>query len=155
MKEEIRKTVKEDIDGIKEIISSNELFPVEYLDSMISDYFENPETDEIWFTYLQNDKVIGIGYCVPEKLTEGTCNLLLIAVSKDYQGKGAGKKMMSYIEQLLQDMNKRILIVETSSDDQLALTREFYRKLNYHQEATIREFWSPGEDKIVFWKKLS
>ncbi|MFA8300891.1 MAG: N-acetyltransferase family protein [Hyphomicrobiales bacterium] len=155
MKEEIRNTIKDDIDGIKEILNSNELFPIEYLDHMISDYFDNPQSEEIWFTYIQDNKVLGFGYCVPEKMTEGTCNLLLIAVRKDYQGKGAGKKMMNYIEHLLQSMSKRILIVETSSDDQFVLTREFYKKLDYHHEATIREFWSPGEDKIVFWKKLS
>ena len=37
---------------------------------------------------------------------------------------------------------------------ELALTREFYRKNDYTEEARIREFYEPGADKIVYWKHL-
>lgn len=78
---------------------------------MISDYFNNPETEEIWFTNLYDGEIIGLGYCAPEKLTEGTYNKLAIAVRKDLQGKGEGKKMINYIENLLTNKGHRILIV--------------------------------------------
>ena len=35
------------------------------------------------------------------------------------------------------------------------LTREFYIKKNYTKEATLRDFWSEGDDKVIFWKKLN
>ncbi|MEO1249198.1 MAG: GNAT family N-acetyltransferase, partial [Pseudomonadota bacterium] len=31
---------------------------------------------------------------------------------------------------------------------------EFYRRCGYVEEARIRDFWSAGDDKIVFWKAL-
>jgi ribosomal protein S18 acetylase RimI-like enzyme len=34
------------------------------------------------------------------------------------------------------------------------LTRRFYTTLNYAHEATIRDYYKDGEDKIVFWKRL-
>ena len=155
MSTEIRSTVESDIDGLKEVLDSTELFPSAYLDEMIADYFNNPETEEIWFTNLSKGKIIGLGYCTPEKLTEGTYNLLAIAVRKELQGKGEGQKMINYIENLLSTKGHRILIVETSSDPQYELTRKFYDKLGYRKEATIRDFWKDGEDKVVYWKRIN
>ncbi|GAB5416883.1 MAG: hypothetical protein Crog4KO_17500 [Crocinitomicaceae bacterium] len=150
----IRPVTKNDIPGIKSVIDSNKLFPSEYLEDMMSDYLNNPESEELWFTKIEKDVPIGVGYCVPEKFTEGTYNLLAIAVSKDVQGKGIGASLMQYIEESLKNKGARVLIVDTSSDDQFELTRKFYLKLGYLQEAVIRDFWSEGDDKVVFWKKL-
>lgn len=152
---EIRKVVKEDVMGLKDVLDSSALFPSEYLDDMIFDYLNNPESEDIWFTSLIDGNIVGLGYCAHEKLTEGTYNLLAIAVRKELQGKGVGRLMMRHIEQFLREMSTRILIVETSSDPQYALTRAFYLKLDYSQEATIRDFWKEGEHKVIFWKKLS
>jgi len=150
----IRKVIKQDITTLKEVLDSSELFPSEMLDDMIADYFENPDTQDIWFTYVEDEKPLSIGYCAPEKLTEGTYNLYAIAIKKELQGKGVGQKMMNYIESLLQEEGHRILIVETSSDAAFESTKTFYLKCGYTQEATIRDFWKEGEDKVVFWKKL-
>jgi ribosomal protein S18 acetylase RimI-like enzyme len=154
MIEKIKAVTKSDIDGLKKVVDSSELFPSEYLDEMISDYFNNPETQDIWFTYIDNDQQVAIGYCVPEKLTDGTYNLLAIGVSQDAQRTGIASQMMNYIEQLLKQKDGRILIVETSSDDAQIGARNFYKKIGYTQAAVIKDFWKDGEDKIVFWKKL-
>ena len=154
MNEKIRPVTKTDIDGLKQVVDSSELFPSEYLDEMISDYFNNPDTQDIWFTYIVNNKQVAIGYCVPEKFTDGTYNLLAIGVSQDTQRKGIASQMMNYIEQRLKQNDGRILIVETSSDDAQIGARIFYKKIGYAQEAVIKDFWKDGEDKIVFFKKL-
>lgn len=154
MNEKIKAVTKSDLNGLKKVVDSSELFPSEYLDEMISDYFNNPDTQDIWFTYIVNNTQVAIGYCVPEKLTDGTYNLLAIGVSQDIQRKGIASKMMNYIEQLLKKKDGRILIVETSSDDAQIGARKFYEKIGYTQMAVIKDFWKEGEDKIVFWKKL-
>ena len=154
MNKQIRPIVLNDIDDLKIVIDSSELFPSEYLDDMISDYFNNSDSQEIWFTYVENDKPVAIGYCVPEKLTEGTYNLLAIGVGSANQRTGIASEMMLYIEQYLKTKDARILIVETSSDDAQTGARNFYQKIGYTREAVIRDFWKEGEDKIVFWKKL-
>lgn len=154
MDEKIRPVSKSDIDGLKKVVDSSELFPSEYLDEMISDYFDNPDTQDFWFTYIDNNTQVAIGYCVPEKLTDGTYNLLAIGVSQDTQRKGIASQMMNYIEQRLKQKDGRILIVETSSDEAQIGARNFYSKMGYTQAAVIQDFWKDGEDKIVFWKKL-
>ena len=154
MNKKIRPISKSDIDGLKKVVDSSELFPSEYLDEMISDYLNNPETQDIWFTNIDDNKPTAIGYCIPEKLTNGTYNLLAIGVSQDSQRRGIATEMMSYIEQQLKQIDGRILIVETSSDDAQIGARKFYDKIGYTQMAVIKDFWNDGEDKIVFWKKL-
>ena len=154
MNEKIRAVSRADIDKLKKVVDSSELFPSEYLDEMISDYFNNSDTEEIWFTYIENKIPTAIGYCVPEKLTEGTYNLLAIGVLKESQGKGIASEMMKHIELVLKKRGGRILIVETSSDDAQIAARNFYKKIGYTEEAVIRDFWKEGEHKIVFWKKL-
>jgi ribosomal protein S18 acetylase RimI-like enzyme len=154
MTDKIRAVTQDDIKGLKEVIDSSELFPSEYLDEMISDYLNNADTRDIWFAYFDDKAPTAIGYCAPEKLTDGTYNLLAIGVSQDSQRNGVATEMMKYIEHLLKLKDGRILIVETSSDDAQIAARKFYQKIGYTQMAVIQDFWRDGEDKIVFWKKL-
>ena len=155
MNGQIRKVEKADIPELKKVLDSSALFPSYLLDDMISDYLSNEKSTDIWFTTIDQGKPISIGYCAPERLTEGTYNLYAIAVNKNQQGKGIGKKMMEYIENELRKNGNRILIVETSGKPEFELTREFYIKCNYKKQAVIPEFYEKGDDKIVFWKKLT
>lgn len=155
MAHQIRKAIQKDLAQLKLVLDSSELFPSKMLDDMISDYFNNEESEDIWFTAVDNDLAISIGYCAPEKLTEGTYNLYAIALHKDFQGKGVGGEMMTYIEQELIKKQARLLIVETSGTPEYELTRKFYLKYGYTQEATIRDFYTEGDDKVVFCKKLN
>jgi len=151
---EIRSITQADIPALKAVLDTIELFPSAMLDQMIADYLVNPDTQEIWFTAIQDDLPISIGYCAPEQMTLGTYNLYAIGVRDDLQGKGIGSKMMTYLEEDLRKKNQRILIVDTSGTDDFAQTRHFYKKLNYQQEAVIRDFWNEGDDKVVFRKRL-
>jgi len=151
---EIRNAIASDVEGIKKILDSSGLFPSEYLNEMISEYLTNQASEEIWFTYLEDGQSVGFGYCIPENLTDGTYNLLAIAVNKESQGSGIGNKMLKYLEDELKRQQKRILIVDTSSNDDYALTRSFYLKAGYSKVATIKDFWKDGEDKVTFYKRL-
>ena len=152
---DIRNAVAADVAGLEAVVASSELFPPAYLAEMMADYLTNPQTAEAWFAAVANGQLVGVAYCAPEKFTEGTYNLYAIGVLKAQQGQGVGRGLMAHVEQWLQAQGQRLLLVETSGDAQFALTRQFYLKLGYHHEATIRDFWQAGEDKWVFWKKLS
>lgn len=152
---EIRMIVKNDIPALKRILDTIELFPSDMLEDMMADYLNNLETQEIWFTETEHNQPISIGYCAPEKLTEGTYNLYALGVKDDIQSKGTGSRMMSFIENHLKEIGGRILIVDTSSTDDYKLTRMFYEKLGYKKEAVIRDFWDEGDDKVIYWKRIN
>lgn len=96
-----------------------------------------------------------MAYVAPERMTEGTWNLYLIAVHPHHQRQGCGKSMLQYVEKMLTEKGERVLLVETSGTDDFEYVREFYRKSGYEEEARIREFYAAGVDKIVFRKKLN
>ena len=150
----IRKITKNDLQKLKEVIDSNELFPSDLLDEMSNDFLTNESSLDVWLTAELNDNPIAVMYFSPERMTIGTYNLYLIAIQKEFQRKGFGKEIMNFIEQYLKELNGRILIVETSGLPEFELTRKFYDKCNYTRAAVIKEFYQEGEDKVVFWKKL-
>jgi len=153
----IRPVVPEDLPDLKVVIKANDLFPEDMLDDLTLDYFQGKNKSELWFTYedkYEDEKSIAIAYCAPEKMTEGTWNLYLIAVHPNYQRHGIGTAILSYIEQKLALQGERVLLVETSGLESFEGTRAFYRKRGYEQEARIREFYQAGEDKIIFRKSF-
>ncbi len=150
----IKKVKKQDLNALKAVIDTSELFPSELLEGMMEDYFNNLDSKDIWLTKEINEIPMAIAYCAPERLTDGTYNLYLIAVHKDFQGSGIGSELLNYVEYLLKSNGERVLLVETSGLPEFELTRKFYEKCNYNREAVIRDFYREGEDKVVFWKKL-
>ena len=116
----IRDVVASDVENLKKVVDSSELFPSEMLDDMISGYLAGTE-DCLWLTADSstakdddNHSAL-IAYCAPEKMTEGTWNLYLIAVHKKLQGTGIGSQTLKYLEeQLVAKKGCRILLVETS-----------------------------------------
>lgn len=150
----IREMHKSDLLKVKSIIDDNQMFPSEFLDEMALGYFDQ-ETDEMWFVMEQEEAgVIAVAYCSPERMTEGTWNLLLIAVLRQFQGCGIGSKLMTFIEDKLKKLAVRVLLVETSGLPEYELTRDFYPKCGYKQVAVIPEYYDAGDDKVVFWKPL-
>jgi ribosomal protein S18 acetylase RimI-like enzyme len=153
----IRLTTPDDTIALIALAAASGLFDPNQTDDlaqMLDKHFrDRNETQDIWLTDDDNEPV-AIAYIAPERMTEGTWNLYLIAVHPDRQKQGRGKALLSYVEQMLMERGERILLVETAGTDDFEYVREFYRKNGYEQEARIREFYTAGVDKIVFRKAL-
>jgi ribosomal protein S18 acetylase RimI-like enzyme len=146
-------TERNDIKGLETVIEATGLFPPDLLEPMLNPFFGEGGDGAIWLT-LSDPEPIGVLYCVPEKLTEGTWNILLIAIHPEYQNSGRGAQLMLHLESALRERRARLVIVETSGLTEFEQARAFYRKLGYAEEARIRDFYAPGDDKVVFVKAL-
>ena len=142
-----------DLHAIGHIAEATDLFPAEMLPDMIAGYLDRSK-DDIWLTACVDETVIGFVFCEPERLTNGTWNMLAIGVSPDQQSEGAGAKLVAHLEHQLRSAGHRILLVETLGTPEYERTRSFYLRNGYVEEARIREFYDVGGDKIVFWKHL-
>lgn len=118
------------------------------------DSLQNSKAERFWLTNRQdNGKTIGVAYCEPERMTDQTWNLQLIAIHPDHQGQGQGGELLRYVEETLKAWGGRMLLVETLASFDLA--QAFYKKYGYEEEARIRDFYAASEDKVVFRKVLT
>ena len=150
----IRPATPDDLPGMKRILDATQLFPSELLDDMAAGFFDGTASGEGWLTADAGDGPLALAYYVAERMTEGTWNLLAIAVDPCHQGKGIGATLLAHIERELTERGQRVLLVETSGLPQFARTRAFYSDNAYDEEARIRDFYAAGDDKVVYWKAL-
>lgn len=153
----IRAVVAADLSGLKVVVDGTGLFPSAMLDEMLAGYLAG-EGDELWLTADENEAKAGpiaVAYAAPERMTLGTWNMYLLAVHPAHQRRGLGAALVRRIEDMLAASGQRVLIAETSGLPEFERTRAFYRTIGYDEEARIRDFYAPGEDKIVFRKALS
>jgi ribosomal protein S18 acetylase RimI-like enzyme len=153
----IRPTTQADIPAILDLAVAAGLAPLgetAELEAVLTDSLAGKlGADHTWLTDDDSGPV-GVAYFAPERLTDGTWNLYMIAIAPERQGHGLGGKLLKHIETHLAAQGARILIVDTSSLPEFESTRNFYRKNGYTEEARIREFWKAGDDKIIYRKSL-
>ncbi|MBN2589282.1 MAG: GNAT family N-acetyltransferase [Sedimentisphaerales bacterium] len=86
--------------------------------------------------------------------TEGTFDIYWIAVDPTLQRQGAGKFMLDFSEKEIKKQSGRIAVVETSGMKRYESTQKFYEKNNYTIAAKIPDFYAPGDDKLIYVKKI-
>lgn len=150
----IRPSVANDIPSLQKIADSTGLFPPDLLPEMIAGFLSEGDGNSLWLTCEANGEAIAFCFASAETFAEGTWNMLALAVLPERHGNGVGRAVVATLERLLQSSGNRVLIVDTSGTESFSGTRCFYLRCGYTQEARIRDFWGPGDDKIVFWKAL-
>ncbi|MEM9448296.1 MAG: GNAT family N-acetyltransferase [Cyanobacteria bacterium P01_E01_bin.6] len=150
----IRPTTPDDTDALLAIAEAIGFEPneIEELSVMLNDYVSGGKTSgHFWITDDDNGPV-GVAYCALERMTNGTWNLLFLAVRPDHQRQGRGKALVQCVEQIVTAQGARLLLVETLASFDHA--RAFYCTCGYEEEARIRDFYDAGADKIVYRKAL-
>lgn len=110
--------------------------------------------DAIWLSALGDDQEpVGVVYCAPEPLTDGTWNLLMLWVEAGRERNGFGKALVAAVESELASRGVRLLIVETSQLPAFEGARAFYQKCGFSLEARIADFFAAGDDKLIYTKR--
>ena len=90
----------------------------------------------------------------PEEAADRAYDLTMIAVRPDLQGGGRGAALMRHAEQDLRNQGQRLLVVRTSGTAQYDGTRAFYRRLGYTEHAHVPDYWTDGDDLVLFTIRL-
>jgi ribosomal protein S18 acetylase RimI-like enzyme len=157
----IRTVGSMDIDTIRAIAIETEMFGADdagFVDEVVTGILDGSLHDHHFVVHEVDGAVIGAAYYAPEPFSDRLWNLYFIAVSPSRQGQGIGGALLDHVEAQLRRAGPdaaQVLIIETSSTDHYARTREFYPKHGYVEEARIRRFYGPGDDKVVYWKLLA
>ncbi len=151
----IKHTVAHDQAAILNIIRESGQFDDEslaYVENTLVQHL-NSNSGEIWLT-AHAEEPVGVAYCRAEPVTSGTWNLLMLWTAKSQQRNGHGSDLIQHLENLLKAQNERLLIVETSGMPEFEAARRFYSKCGFKLEATVKDFFTDGDDKLIYTKSL-
>jgi len=104
--------------------------------------------------YDDAERLIGFACYGSTPGTEGTWDLYWIAVDPGTHRRGVGRALMAACERAIADAGGRLVVVETSSRPDYGPTRAFYQALAYGATARIPDFYAPGDDLVVYAKRL-
>jgi GNAT superfamily N-acetyltransferase len=89
----------------------------------------------------------------PTPCTLGTYDLYWMAVDPGLHGSGIGTSLITEMELRLVGA-ARLVVVETAGRPDYAPTRAFYEARGYRPTAVVPDFYSPGDDQIIYTKRL-
>ncbi len=144
---------------ILEVIRATGMFTsaeVEVAEELIDIYLERPDQKDYGIVVIENEGKETVGYMTwgPAPLTEGTYDIYWMAVSPGEQGRGRGTDLVRWLEDELRRRDGRMILIETSSQPRYAATRRFYINLDYKEVARVRDFYKPGDDRVIYAKAL-
>jgi ribosomal protein S18 acetylase RimI-like enzyme len=126
--------------------------------------------DELWQAYQASGEESGYAFLVyrqnggaaqgyacygPHSLTQGTYDLYWIAVDPALQGHGVGHALLSRAEAEVGARGGRLMLIETSATADYAPARRLYAACGFRLEATIHDFYAPGDHLLIFAKLVN
>jgi ribosomal protein S18 acetylase RimI-like enzyme len=154
----IRNATVDDVQAVRAIAIGTALFDKESwlgVEEVMLASVRGEQEDHCWIVLEDEaNAVIAASYYAPEPFSHHMWNMYFLGVLPGRQGDGSGGILVAHVEAVLREKGERVLIIETSGVASFEPTRAFYRNHGYTEEARIREFYGPGDDKVVFWKAL-
>jgi len=129
---------------------------VEVAEELIDSYLDDPSRSGYHILVAEADSVVEGYICYGSTpLTEGTWDIYWMAVAREKQGQGIGSALLKSAEKEIKKDQGRLVIIETSSTPLYEKTRRFHLGEGYEVVCRIRDFYAPGDDKLIMQKRLT
>ena len=154
----IRELRSEDRTGVINLVRATKNFSeaeVEIAKELIDICIDKSEQTD-YYSYVDDENGVIAGFLLlgPTPATTGTYDMYWIAVHPDFQGRGIAQALDEYAMDFVRQRKGYLLIAETSGQPSYERTRAFYRKQHYEEVARIKDYYKPGDDLIVFGKRV-
>ena len=147
--------------GVKQhlnIALSTDIFKpheIDVLREVLYDFKRAPEVDYYMFEEKVNGTVVGFIIFGKVPLTTLAWEIYWLVVDKKFQGKGYGRRLIQRVEEFLLHRDSPVVLrVETSTRKEYAHARNLYTNQRFNEAGRIPDFYEPGDDLVVFYKKL-
>ena len=145
--------------SIEEILRSTDFFyefeirtALEIADETLSEGTE--KSGYHWLKVADDDGVIAFANYGRNAFSTHSWDLYWIAVHQNSRNKKLGSLLLKAIEDDVRKMGGKILWIETSGRPLYVSTEEFYRRNGYELQASLKEFYGPGDPKQIYSKVL-
>jgi ribosomal protein S18 acetylase RimI-like enzyme len=155
-RDQVRET---DPAAVRRIADSTGFFhtaEIEIAEELVRERLAKGLASGYYFVFAEaGGRLLGYACFGPIPCTFNRYDVYWIAVQNNLRGLGLGKELMLRVEKQIKELDGERIYVETSGRDQYQPTHIFYKNCGYQQEARIRDFYSQGDDKILFLKILN
>ena len=149
--------LKNDAKRIREIVESSGFFydfETDVAVELVEERLAEGESSGYHFVFADVDDVPVAYSCFGHvEMTKSCFDLYWIATHRDFRGQGIGKKLLDETYRQARKMGCTMLIAETSGREKYAPTRAFYDSARFALEATIRDYYDKGDDKLIYIKR--
>ena len=144
---------------VHEIVESTGFFTPEEIEvavDLVDAGLSGESISDYLFLFCEDSSGKVLGYTCYGRIpcTQGSFDLYWIAVHKDSQGLGIGRGLLEMTEGKIKKTGGMRVYIETSSRDLYKPTQGFYLNAGYYPEATLEDYYSPGDSKIIYVKHL-
>ena len=148
-----------DLLSVRQIVEATGFFTDEEVDvavELVDAGLNGESLGSYLFCFCEDASGRDLGYTCygPIICTVGSFDLYWIAVHPDCQGTGIGGELLRRTESKIRSMHGKRIYIETASRDLYKPTQGFYSKAGYHAEATLKDYYSEGDSKIIYVKHL-
>ncbi|RPI59619.1 MAG: GNAT family N-acetyltransferase [Lysobacterales bacterium] len=113
-----------------------------------------PKSGYAFFFAERRGELLGYAAWGNAPLTRRTFDLYWIVVAPAAQGQGIGRALLRQVERAVGARGGGSLYIETSSRKAYVRTRRFYREAGYAEVARLRDYYAPGDHKVMFCKAI-
>ncbi len=154
-----RKVAARDRSALVSIIEGTDNLSAEEMEcavELLGVYLEDPSGDEYLFAAAVDLTDTPAGYVCygPAALADGVYDIDWILVGREKRGRGIGTLLLDFAESEAGAGGARMLTAETSGLPSYGPARSFYLSKGFCEEARISDFFKPGDDKVIFVKRL-
>jgi ribosomal protein S18 acetylase RimI-like enzyme len=156
---DIRRIETEDRESIRNLVAGTGAFKGHEVDvaiELVDIALTQPGQDDYHpFVLVEEDGTVAAYACFGKnEMTAATFDLYWLATRADRQGKGYGRKIVSFVEEEIRRRGGRLLVIETSSQESYGDTRAFYEKIGCTLAARLPDYYDEGDDKLIYLKSL-
>jgi len=148
-----------DVGNVRRIVESSGFFSDEEIEiavELVQERLAKGIKSGYYFLFAEEGgNVVGYTCFGPIAGTKSSYDLYWIAVHNDFRGAGIGKELLAATEREIARQGGQRIYIETSSREKYEPTRAFYRNRGYQEEALLKDFYSPGDGKVIYVKEVS
>ncbi|MCB9520520.1 MAG: GNAT family N-acetyltransferase [Myxococcales bacterium] len=122
---------------------------------LIDDAIARPDESGYYALVAELDGAVAGYVCWgPTPMTHGTYDLYWIATAPRFQRRGVARALTAAMDERILPDGARLIRVETSSRTEYDSAQNLYPRLGYDEAARLRDFYSPGDDLVIFMRRL-
>lgn len=121
---------------------------------LIDDALADPGSD-YWVRVAELDELVAGYLCFgPTPMTRSTFDLYWLVTGAAHRGRGVARALVEAMEAELRARGGGGVRVETSDSEGYGAARQLYARLGYPVAGQLCDFYGPGDDLVIYYKRI-